>query len=111
MRDPAVTMSAHAYRDLASQDAAPIGQFEVAIAGRTIALRHKSTGHVYEYLWFRTAPHLRRGLVREKSGAEVPARQICADARHAAISELMQARLLDTVAQRTPVSGRESGPR
>jgi hypothetical protein len=73
-------------------------QFDVAIAGRTISLRHKPTGHVYEYLWFRDAPHLRLGQVRENFGAQVPPRQIRADARHAAILELKQARLLDAVA-------------
>ncbi|HEV3394862.1 MAG TPA: response regulator [Xanthobacteraceae bacterium] len=84
--------------DLAREGAGLVRQFEVAIAGRTISLRHKPTGHVYEYLWFRDAPHLRLGQVRENLGAEIPARQIRADARHAALLELKQARLLKAVA-------------
>ena|ERR1700736_187756 len=80
---------------LANESAAPAGPFDITIAGRTISLRHRPTGHVYEYLWFRNAPHLRCGQVREKQGAEIPARRICAEARHAAILELQQARLLE----------------
>jgi CheY-like chemotaxis protein len=83
---------------LMSEGPGLVRQFDVAIAGRTISLRHKPTGHVYEYLWFRDAPHLRLGQVRENFGAQVPPRQIRADARHAAILELKQARLLDAVA-------------
>jgi hypothetical protein len=79
----------------ADESAAPAGPFDITIAGRTISLRHRPTGHVYEYLWFRGAPHLRCGQIREKQGAEVPARRICAEARHAAILELQQARLLE----------------
>jgi hypothetical protein len=82
-------------RNPADESAAPAGPFEITIAGRTISLRHRPTGHVYEYLWFRNTPHLRRGQVGEKQGAEIPARRICAEARHAAILELQQARLLE----------------
>jgi hypothetical protein len=82
-------------RNPADESAAPAGPFDITIAGRTISLRHRPTGHVYEYLWFRSAPHLRCGQIREKQGAEVPARRICAEARHAAILELQQARLLE----------------
>jgi hypothetical protein len=82
-------------RNPADESAAPAGPFEITIAGRTISLRHRPTGHVYEYLWFRSAPHLRCGQVREKQGAEVPARRICAAVRQAAILELQQVRLLE----------------
>jgi CheY-like chemotaxis protein len=71
-----------------------IGQFEVAIAGQSISLRHKSTGHVYEYQWFRDAPHLQLGQIRENSAAQVPARQLDAGARHAGLHQLKQAGLL-----------------
>jgi hypothetical protein len=49
----------------ADESAVPAGLFDVTIAGRTISLRHRQTGHIYEYLWFRGAPHLRRGQIRE----------------------------------------------
>jgi hypothetical protein len=77
-----------------NESAAPAGPFDIAIAGRTISLRHWPTGHAYEHLWFRSAPHLRCGQIRQKQGAEISARRLCAEARHAAILELQQARLL-----------------
>jgi hypothetical protein len=82
-------------RNPTDESAAPVGPFDIVIAGRTISLRHRQTGHSYEYLWFRSAPHLRCGQIRETQGTEVPARRLCADARDTAIRELRQARLLE----------------
>jgi hypothetical protein len=79
----------------ADDSVAPAGPFDVTIAGRTISLRHRQTGHIYEYLWFRSAPHLRCGQIREEQEAKIPARRLCAEARHAAIRELQQAQLLE----------------
>jgi hypothetical protein len=46
-------------------------------------------------LWFRSAPHLRCGQIREEQEANIPARRLYAEARRAAIRELQQARLLE----------------
>jgi hypothetical protein len=79
----------------ANESAAPAGPFDITIVGRTISLRHRSTGHIYEYLWFRSAPHLRCGQIREEQEAKIPARRLSAEARHAALLELQQARLVE----------------
>jgi DNA-binding NtrC family response regulator len=84
--------------NLTSEGTGLVKEFDVAITGRTISIRHKPTGHVYEFLWFRDAPHLRLGKVRENLGAALPSRQVRADAQHAAMLELKHARLVDAVA-------------
>jgi DNA-binding NtrC family response regulator len=84
--------------NLTSEGTGLVRQFGVAITGRTISIRHKPTGHVYEFLWFRDAPHLRLGKVRENLGADLPSRQVRADAQHAAMLELRHARLVTAVA-------------
>jgi len=84
--------------NLTSEGTGLVRQFDVMITGRTISIRHKPTGHVYEFLWFRDAPHLRLGKVRENLGADLPSRQVRADAQHAAMLELKHARLVDAVA-------------
>jgi DNA-binding NtrC family response regulator len=78
--------------NLTSEGTGLVKQFDVAITGRTISIRHKPTGHVHEYLWFRDAPHLRLGQVRENPGADPPSRRI------QAMLELKHARLVDAVA-------------
>jgi DNA-binding NtrC family response regulator len=84
--------------NLTSEGTGLVRQFDVAITGRTISIRHKPTEHVYEFLWFRDAPHLRLGKVRENLGADLPSRQVRADAQHAAMLELKHARLVNAVA-------------
>ena len=63
--------------------------------GRTIAVEHSETGHVYEYVWFREAPHLRLPLVRENEMATVPVAELMANAKKAAMLELENASLLN----------------
>jgi CheY-like chemotaxis protein len=74
-----------------------LGQFDIAISGRTICVTHKQTGHIYEYLWFRNVPHLRMGHVRENKAASRFSPQIRADAEKAALIELKQAKLVEAV--------------
>jgi len=75
-----------------------LGQFDVVINGRTICVTHKETEHIYEYLWFKDAPYLRLGQVRENKTADRFSPQIRADAEKAALIELKQAKLVQPVA-------------
>ena len=74
-----------------------LGQFDVAINGRTICVTHKQTGHIYEYLWFRDAPHLRLGQIRQNKAADRFSPQIRIDAEKAALIELKQAKLVQLI--------------
>ena len=80
--------------NLTCEKAGLLGQFDVAIDGRTVCVTHKQTGHIYQYLWFREAPHLRLGQVRENKAADRFSPQIRADAEKAALIELRQAKLV-----------------
>lgn len=71
-----------------------VRDFGIKIHGRTIAVEHSETGHVYEYVWFREAPHLRLPLVRENEMATVPVAELMANAKKAAMLELENASLL-----------------
>jgi DNA-binding response OmpR family regulator len=87
----------HRLFGLQSPKLATIGQirdFGIKIHGRTIAVEHSSTGHVYEYVWFRDAPHLRLPLVREKETAKIPADVLIPNAKKVAMLELENACLL-----------------
>jgi CheY-like chemotaxis protein len=72
-----------------------IRDFGIKIHGRTIAVEHAETGHVYEYVWFREPPHLRLPLVRENETATVPVAELMANAKRAAMLELENASLLN----------------
>ena len=39
--------------------------FDIRLHGRTIAVEHSDSGHVYEYVWFPDPPYLRLPLVRD----------------------------------------------
>jgi hypothetical protein len=75
-----------------------VRDFGIKIHGRTIAVEHAETGHVYEYVWFREAPHLRLPLVRENEMATVPVAELMANAKKAAMLELENASLLHVAA-------------
>jgi len=68
--------------------------FEVAIEGSTIRLAHKSSGHIFEYLWSQRPPYLRNAVVRPaRASAEAPT-QVAPAAAKAAMSQLRSAHLL-----------------
>jgi CheY-like chemotaxis protein len=71
-----------------------VRDFGIKIHGRTIAVEHAETGHVYEYVWFRDPPHLRLPLVRENEMATVPVNDLMANAKKAAMLELENASLV-----------------
>jgi len=74
--------------------------FDVTIVGRTVAVAHKESGHLFEYLWFREAPYLRS--THAASSEEAPAHPgalragaLRAQAEKAALLELRTARLVN----------------
>ncbi len=69
-------------------------RFDVTIAGRTVAVAHKDSGHRYEYLWFREPPHLRATHVLENRQAGRDPGAFRAEAERAALLELRTARLV-----------------
>ncbi len=71
-----------------------VRDFGIKIHGRTIAVEHAETGHLYEYVWFRDPPHLRLPLVRENEMATIPVAELMANAKKAAMLELENACLL-----------------
>lgn len=73
-----------------------VRDFGITIHGRTIAVEHPESGHVYEYVWFRDPPHLRLPLVRPNETATIPVNELVANAKRAAMLELEHARLLPT---------------
>ena len=74
-------------------------QFDVTIVGRTISVIHKPTGNIYEYLWFRDAPHLRLAQVRERTPARYSSGpHVRADAERIAVLELQSAKLVNGAA-------------
>ena len=74
-----------------------VRDFGIKIHGRTIAVEHAESGHVYEYVWFRDPPHLRLPLVRPNETATIPVSDLMANARRAAMLELENASLLPAV--------------
>jgi CheY-like chemotaxis protein len=72
-----------------------IRDFEIKIHGRTVAVQHEGTGHLYQYIWFPEPPHLRAREIRENPAADVPASAVRPIAEKAAILELRQADLLN----------------
>jgi CheY-like chemotaxis protein len=75
-----------------------IRDFGIKIHGRTIAVEHSETGHVYEYVWFGDAPHLRLQLIRENETAQIPADALMPNAKKVAMLELKNACLLHSTA-------------
>jgi CheY-like chemotaxis protein len=72
-----------------------VGDFAIKIHGRTISVEHQKTGHVYEYVWFPNAPHLRLPKVRTNPAADMAPDSARSDAEWAAVLELKNARLLN----------------
>jgi DNA-binding NtrC family response regulator len=68
--------------------------FEVVIEGSTIRLAHKTTGHVFEYLWSDTPPHLRNSVVRCASSSAIAPGRVAPIAAQAALVQLRSEHLL-----------------
>jgi CheY-like chemotaxis protein len=80
---------------LTSDGSGLVRQFGVTIVGRTISVLHKPTGSIYEYLWFRDAPHLRHSHLRENPASQgASGRHVRAEAERIAILELQTAKLV-----------------
>lgn len=71
-----------------------VRDFGVKILGRTVAVEHAESGHLYEYVWFREPPYLRLPLVRANESATIPVADLMANAKKAAMLELQNASLL-----------------
>jgi DNA-binding NtrC family response regulator len=69
-------------------------EFEVAIHGSTIRLVHNGSGDVFEYLWFKHAPHLRNPTTCPSPAENVNRARLAAIAESTAINQLSSARLL-----------------
>jgi two-component system, chemotaxis family, chemotaxis protein CheY len=68
--------------------------FDVAIEGSTIRLAHKSSGHIFEYLWNQTPPYLRNAVVRSASACVIAPGCVAPVAEKAALLQLRTAHLL-----------------
>src|SRR5262249_47271538 len=68
--------------------------FDIAVEGSTIRLAHKESGHSFEYLWFKTPPHLRNGTIRSDAPRDPQIEHLMAAAERSALMQLSSARLL-----------------
>ncbi len=68
--------------------------FDIAIEGSTIRLAHKSSGHIFEYLWCERPPYLRNAVVRPAAACAVAPTEVAPVAAKAALLQLRSARLL-----------------
>jgi two-component system chemotaxis response regulator CheY len=68
--------------------------FDVAIEGSTIRVAHKTSGHVFEYLWSQTPPYLRNAVVRCASACAIAPGRVAPDAEHTALLQLRHEHLL-----------------
>lgn len=79
-----------------------VQDFGVRIHGRTIAVEHHTTGHVYEYIWFPHPPHLRLPKVRPNPEVATTPDRIRTDAEWAALQGLELASLIHGAAVAPP---------
>jgi DNA-binding NtrC family response regulator len=68
--------------------------FDVAIEGSTIRLAHKTSGHVFEYLWSQRPPYLRNAIVHPASACAIAPGRVAPVAEQAALLQLRSAQLL-----------------
>ena len=68
--------------------------FDVAIEGSTIRLAHRTTGHIFEYLWCEKPPHLRNGVVHPAPECTIAPGEVAPVAEKIAMVQLSSARLL-----------------
>lgn len=68
--------------------------FDVAISGRRVAVVHRPTGHIFEYLWYPEPPYLRHSHIRANVEARMQAQDVRDEAESAALLELRAANLV-----------------
>ena len=68
--------------------------FDVAIEGSTIRLAHKTSGHIFEYLWSHRPPYLRNAIIRPASACAIAPGRVAPVAEKAALLQLRTAHLL-----------------
>jgi two-component system, chemotaxis family, chemotaxis protein CheY len=68
--------------------------FDVAIEGSTIRVAHKTSGHIFEYLWSQTPPYLRNAVVRVASACPIAPGRVAPVAQETALMQLRHAHLL-----------------
>ena len=68
--------------------------FDVAIEGSTIRVAHKTSGHIFEYLWSQTPPYLRNAVVRCAPAGVIPPARVAPVAQETALMKLRHAHLL-----------------
>jgi DNA-binding NtrC family response regulator len=91
----------HAAFDLRSPNLRVKGSqpnFDIAIEGSTIRVAHKSSGHIFEYLWCEKPPYLRNAIVRAATTCHVAAIQVAPAAAKSALMQLKSARLVAAAA-------------
>jgi CheY-like chemotaxis protein len=74
---------------------AVLDEFDVTIVGRTVAVAHSFSGHLYQYIWFREPPHLRTAHVSRNEETPWHPGAFRAQAEKAALLELRTARLVN----------------
>ena len=72
-----------------------VADFDVRVQGRTVAVEHHHSHHIFQFLWFRDLPYLRSGLTQENGTAASPAKDFQAEAERVAVMELRRAALLN----------------
>jgi DNA-binding NtrC family response regulator len=68
--------------------------FDAAIEGSTIRLAHRTSGHIFEYLWCEKPPDLRNAVVRAAAACTIAPTHVAAVAEKTALLQLRSARLL-----------------
>jgi|HubBroStandDraft_6_1064221.scaffolds.fasta_scaffold228394_2 DNA-binding NtrC family response regulator len=68
--------------------------FDVAIEGSTIRLAHKTSGHVFEYLWSQKPPYLRNHIVHAATACDIEPARVAPAAEETALLQLRSQHLL-----------------
>jgi DNA-binding NtrC family response regulator len=68
--------------------------FDVAIEGGTIRLAHKTSGHVFEYLWSQKPPYLRNRIVHAATACDIAPARVAPAAEETALLQLRSQHLL-----------------
>lgn len=68
--------------------------FDVAIEGSVIRLAHKTSGHVFEYLWSQKPPYLRNRVVHAATACAIAPARVAPAAEETALTQLRSQHLL-----------------